>query len=50
VYPDVIYKPGRKKVLAHFLQMERIYKTGIFFTMFEKQARQNLQDELAELA
>ncbi len=27
IYPDLIYKPGRRKVLQHFLQMERIYKT-----------------------
>jgi predicted metal-dependent HD superfamily phosphohydrolase len=45
VYPDFVYNPGRKKVLAHFLQMERIYKTDYFFEKFEKQAKQNLQQE-----
>lgn len=45
-YPDTVYKPGRKKVLQHFLAMERIYKTDFFFTKFERQAKENLQTEL----
>ena len=31
LYPDLIYIPGRKKVLQHFLQMGRIFKTDFFF-------------------
>jgi predicted metal-dependent HD superfamily phosphohydrolase len=27
LYPDLIYYPGRKKVLLHFLEMESIYKS-----------------------
>lgn len=46
IYPDVLYKPGRKKVLEHFLQMERIFKTNHFFDMYETRARENLQEEL----
>ncbi len=46
LYPDLIYKPGRKKVLQHFLQMERIFKTDLCFTAFELQAKENLQKEL----
>ncbi|MBS1509354.1 MAG: hypothetical protein JST86_00820 [Bacteroidetes bacterium] len=46
LYPDVIYLPGRKKVLIQFLQMERIYKTDHFYNLFEQQAKQNLQQEL----
>ena len=49
VYPDIIYKPGRKKVLEHFLQMKKIYKTEPFFAKFESQARINLERELKEL-
>ena len=49
VYPDVIYKPGRKKVLQHFLKMERIFKTTYFFNRFEEQARLNLTHEMDEL-
>ena len=45
-YPDLVYKPGRKKVLRHFLDMERIYKTSYFFDKYEKQARININDEL----
>lgn len=46
IYPDLIYKPGRKKVLQHFLDMERIFKTEHFYRKFEAQARVNLQKEL----
>ena len=46
IYPDIIYNPGRKKVLEHFLQMERIFKTTIFYDMFEQQARQNIGLEI----
>jgi predicted metal-dependent HD superfamily phosphohydrolase len=38
VYPDIIYKPGRRKVVLHFISMERIYKTNHFFTRLEQQA------------
>ena len=27
IYPDLLYKPGRRKVLRHFLAKPRIYKT-----------------------
>ncbi len=27
IYPDVLYKPGRKKVLRYFLDLESIFKT-----------------------
>lgn len=50
VYPDILYKPGRKKILQHFLQMERIYKTDWFAHKLETQARQNIQQELAALS
>jgi predicted metal-dependent HD superfamily phosphohydrolase len=46
IYPDVLYKPGRKKVLEHFLQMDRIFKTDHFFDLYETQARKNLLEEL----
>lgn len=49
VYPDLIYNSGRKKVLKHFLEMERIYKTDHFFHKFEQRAKQNLQFELDQL-
>lgn len=46
IYPDFMYNPGRKKVLNHFLSMERIFKTDFFYSHFEKQARENLQNEM----
>ncbi|HWB25252.1 MAG TPA: hypothetical protein VG738_07220 [Chitinophagaceae bacterium] len=49
VYPDFVYNPGRKKVLNHFLQMERIFKTGYFFNLYESQARKNIRQEVALL-
>ncbi|CAN5562155.1 hypothetical protein BH11BAC5_BH11BAC5_44510 [soil metagenome] len=49
IYPDVIYLPGRRKVLTHFLGMQRIFKTGYFYLQFEQQAKKNLQKELALL-
>jgi len=50
IYPDLLYKPGRKKVLLHFLEMKRIYKTKEFHEKYELRARQNLQHELAVLS
>jgi len=46
IYPDLLYKKGRKKVLKHFLNKERIYKTDLFFQHHEKKARKNLAYEL----
>ena len=47
IYPDLIYKPGRRKVLRHFLEMDRIFKTEFFHDKYEAQAKQNLEMELA---
>jgi predicted metal-dependent HD superfamily phosphohydrolase len=49
MYPDLLYKPGRRKVLQHFLNMEHIFKTAHFREKFESQARLNLQKELENL-
>ncbi len=46
LYPNMVYNPGRKKVLQHFLSMERIYKTDFFYNTFERQAKQNMQREI----
>src|SRR3989344_3054859 len=34
IYPDAVYKPGRKKILEHFLNMSRIFKTDYFFQQY----------------
>jgi len=49
LYPDMVYKPGRKKVLLHFLSMPYIFKTELFRQKFETQARANLAQELKTL-
>jgi predicted metal-dependent HD superfamily phosphohydrolase len=49
-YPDIVYKPGRKKVLQHFLDMKSIYKTVFFKEKYESQARQNIKNELSALS
>ena len=49
IFPDLVYKPGRKKVLIHFLNMEKIFKTSIFYDKYELRARKNLESELTGL-
>ena len=49
IYPDIVYKPGRKKVLIHFLNMGKIFKTSFFYDKYELQARTNLESELKRL-
>lgn len=46
IYPDFMYKKGREKVLQHFLDMERIFKTEAFYSQYENQAKENLKTEL----
>jgi predicted metal-dependent HD superfamily phosphohydrolase len=49
IYPDMVYRPGRRKVLIHFLKMDRIFKTAFFGSLYEAAARQNLGRELEAL-
>ncbi|MDR4951324.1 hypothetical protein REB14_03870 [Chryseobacterium sp. ES2] len=46
IYPDFLYKPGRKKVLKHFLELESIFKTEYFKEKYEVQAKENIAAEL----
>jgi predicted metal-dependent HD superfamily phosphohydrolase len=48
-YPDLVYRPGRKKVLEHFLSMDRIFKTDEFSGRYENKARENLFRERESL-
>ena len=50
LYPALIYKPGRQKVLQHFLRMNHIYKTNFFRSKYEEQARNNILRELKDLS
>ncbi len=49
IFPDFLYKRGRKKVLQHFLNMNSIFKTPEFIEKYETQARKNLTTELQKL-
>ncbi|WP_432672677.1 HD domain-containing protein [Flavobacterium sp. SM2513] len=49
IYPDILYHPGRKKALTHFLEKEFIYQTETFRTLFESKARANIQQEINNL-
>lgn len=49
MYPGFLYRRGRRKVLQHFLERDRIYQTAHFFEEYELQARKNLEQELAQL-
>ena len=49
MYPDMLYKPGRRKVLDHFLSMDRIFKTDHFYNRLEGKARKNMAEELESL-
>ena len=48
IYPDLLYNPGRKKVLQGFLKMNNIYHTPQF-AILEKQAKENITRELNSL-
>lgn len=50
VYPDLIYNAGRKAVLKSFLDKGKIFKTELFQSRFEEQARANILKELDLLA
>lgn len=49
IYPDFLYKPGRKKVLRHFLELESIFKTSEFIDRYELKAKENIAAELQTL-
>ncbi len=49
IYPEFLYKRGRKKVLRHFLDMESVYHTNHFADKYESRARNNLKRELQAL-
>jgi predicted metal-dependent HD superfamily phosphohydrolase len=45
-YANEVYVPGRIKVLTHFWEMERIFKTSYFYNLYETKAKQNLENEI----
>lgn len=46
IYPDFMYKLGRKNVLQQFLERETLYYTEVYQDKFESQARKNITKEL----
>lgn len=46
IYPDLLYKPGRKKVLKHFLELNSIFKTDYFKEKYEVWAKENISMEI----
>ncbi|MEQ8926998.1 MAG: hypothetical protein RLO81_14350 [Fulvivirga sp.] len=49
IFPNFLYKRGRRKVIGHFLSSDRIFKTAMFYQHYEQQARKNLAMELKKL-
>jgi len=49
IYPTLLYNRGRKKVVQHFLAMDKIFKTKEFYDKYEGRARENLKSELGVL-
>lgn len=49
MYPDALYRPGRRKALEHLLGRPFIFHTDIFRGALERQARENVRREIALL-
>jgi len=49
-YPDIVYNKGRIKVLQHFKDMPRIFKSDYFYSKLEIQAKKNIQQEINRLS
>jgi len=46
IYPNMIYKKGRKKAMHHFLERRPIFFTKLYRDKFEAQARFNIEKEI----
>ena len=49
LYPDEVYRPGRRRMLQGFLARDRIFRTPRLFALWEAPARSNIAGEIAEL-
>lgn len=49
LFPDLVYNPGRKKVLYKFLDMPRIFQTDYFYQKYEEKAKGNIEREIKML-
>ncbi len=50
IFPDFLYRPGRRKALQHFIARPFIYHHPHYREQYEAQARANLRWELAQLS
>ena len=50
IFPDELFRVGRRKILECFLSKNRIYHLDTFREKYEKQARRNLEKELKLLS
>ncbi|MBF02966.1 MAG: hypothetical protein CMP76_06685 [Flavobacterium sp.] len=46
IYPNILYNPGRKKALQHFLERDFIFQTSTFRVKYEAKARENIKNEI----
>ncbi|MCO6163303.1 hypothetical protein [Flavobacterium sp. NRK F7] len=46
IYPNILYNPGRKKALQHFLERDFIFQTPTFRVKYEAKARENIKNEI----
>ena len=46
IYPNMLYNPGRKKALQHFLERDFIFQTDVFRAAYEAKARENIKKEI----
>lgn len=49
LYPDALYRPGRKATMQHFLEREYIYATPHYRERFEATTRKNISNEIETL-
>ncbi|WP_298417543.1 hypothetical protein [uncultured Kordia sp.] len=49
MFPNFMYKKGRKNVLQHFLERPQIYYSEKYYDLWEANARKNIQRELTLL-
>lgn len=46
MYPGPVYRAGRRKAMARFLEQPRIFKTDFYYERWEETARRNIEAEL----
>ena len=46
MFPNILYNPGRRKALKHFLENEYIFQTDVFRQLYEEKARENIEKEI----